>query len=232
MEKTTMDETGTWTVRTGTGTAESEAWTVFEHDEDIWDAPAFGAAPATTPMTKTARGEACGIRQQTPDAGFATGDDLSSDDLIGGDLIGDEFADGDGEAAARLHACLARLAMPSMSARELGATGEETARAWLECRGMRVIGMNYRTRYGEIDVIAVTPNRTILFVEVKTRRTRRFGAPEEAVHPAKQANLRRAAGQWLATRGAKVPHVAIRFDVIALSVSGDDVDVRHIPGAF
>ncbi|PLS28060.1 endonuclease [Bifidobacterium anseris] len=223
MEKTTMDETGTWTAGTGTGTAESDAWTVFEHDEDIWDAPAFGAAPATTPMTKTARGEA---------ANFGTGDDLSSDDFLGGDLIGDEFADGDDEAAARLHACLARLAMPGMSARELGATGEETARAWLECRGVRVIGMNYRTRYGEIDVIAVTPNRTILFVEVKTRRTRRFGAPEEAVHPAKQVNLRRAAGQWLATRGAKVPHVAIRFDVIALSVSGDDVDVRHIPGAF
>ncbi|WP_289098820.1 hypothetical protein, partial [uncultured Bifidobacterium sp.] len=89
MEKTTMDETGTWTAGTGTGTAESDAWTVFEHDEDIWDAPAFGAAPATTPMTKTARGEA---------ANFGTGDDLSSDDFLGGDLIGDEFADGDDEA--------------------------------------------------------------------------------------------------------------------------------------
>ena len=151
-----------------------ETWTVFEHDEDIWDAPAFGAVTAT----------ACadGGGDAETDAGIGFGAD--------GDLIGDEFGDEDDEPHARLRACLERLAAP------------------------------------------VTPNRTILFVEVKTRRTRRFGAPEEAVHPAKQANLRRAAAQWLGARGAKVPHVGVRFDVLALSVSGGDVDVRHIPGAF
>lgn len=197
-----------------------ETWTVFEHDEDIWDAPAFGAVPGA--VTATACADGCGDAET--DAGIGFGAD--------GDLIGDEFGDEDDEPHARLRACLERLAAPGLSGRELGAAGEAAAQAWLECRRIRVIGANWRTRYGEIDVIAVTPNRTILFVEVKTRRTRRFGTPEEAVHPAKQANLRRAAAQWLGARGAKVPHVGVRFDVLALSVSGGDVDVRHIPGAF
>ncbi|RSX49568.1 YraN family protein [Bifidobacterium castoris] len=197
-----------------------ETWTVFEHDEDIWDAPAFGAAPRAG--TATAQGGAATAGEEDVGTGFGSD----------GDLIGDEFGDEDDEAHTRLRACMERLAAPGLSAHELGAAGEAAAQAWLACRRIRVIGANWRTRYGEIDVIAVTQNRTVLFIEVKTRRTRRFGAPEEAVHPAKQANLRRAAAQWLGARGARVPHVAVRFDVIALSVSGDGVDVRHIPGAF
>ncbi|PAU66807.1 endonuclease [Bifidobacterium italicum] len=200
-------------------------WTVFEHDEDVWDAPAFGAVPRAGATTATTRGDG-DDPGETGEMGAPMG--FAAD----GDLIGDEFGDEDDEPHARLRACMERLVMPGLSGRELGVAGERVAQAWLECRRIRVIDANWRTRYGEIDVIAVTPNRTVLFVEVKTRRARRFGSPEEAVHPAKQTNLRRAAAQWLAGRGAKVPHVGIRFDVLALSVSGGGVDVRHIPGAF
>lgn len=71
-----------------------------------------------------------------------------------------------------------------------------------------------------------------MFVEVKTRRTTRYGLPQEAVHPAKQMNLRRAATQWLTQQTPKVPHIGIRFDVMAVQVHCDEVHMHHIPEAF
>ena len=85
---------------------------------------------------------------------------------------------------------------------------------------------------GEIDIIALTPHRTIVFVEVQPRRPTRYGLPQEAVHPAKQMNLRRAATQWLTQQTPKVPHIGIRFDVMAVQVHCDEVHMHHIPEAF
>lgn len=171
-----------------------------------------------------------------PDA-FGAADDLpmeSPEDwdptLADVDLLGDEFAD-DGERvdfASRA----ARLCDPRLTARQLGALGEALARIWLRERSWLILDANWRSRHGELDVVAMTPHRTIVFVEVKTRRTALYGAPEEAVGAAKQANLRRAATQWLAERGARLPHAGVRFDVLALRVGRDGVDVRHIPEAF
>ena len=209
---------------------EDEAW-AFADDGDMWGAPAFGALPRTCVTCKETGRDAA----QGTDTLSAVDDDGLVDECVfevGDGLIGDEFGDEDDERYARLRACMDRITAPGLTGRELGAIGEMTAQAWLESRHMRVIAANWRTRYGELDIIALTPHRTILFVEVKTRRTKRFGAPEEAVHPGKQANLRRAAVQWLNACGKTVPHIGIRFDVMAVQVHCDEVHMHHIPEAF
>lgn len=125
-----------------------------------------------------------------------------------------------------------RMADPTLHPRALGALGERYAAAWLESRGWRVLDRNWRSRYGEIDIVAFCPEGCLVFVEVKTRRTMRQGTPQEAVTAAKQANLRRAGVQWLVEPGHRVAHAGVRFDVIAVSVHGDRPLVHHIPGAF
>ncbi|RYQ00166.1 endonuclease [Bifidobacterium pseudolongum subsp. globosum] len=125
-----------------------------------------------------------------------------------------------------------RLTDPALPARALGRYGEAATCQWLRERSWHILDVNWRTRYGEIDIIALTPHRTIVFVEVKTRRTTRYGLPQEAVHPAKQMNLRRAATQWLTQQTPKVPHIGIRFDVMAVQVHCDEVHMHHIPEAF
>ena len=67
-----------------------------------------------------------------------------------------------------------------------GAWGENAAAEWLVSRGWHILGRNYRTRFGELDIIAEN-ERFLVFFEVKTRRNARFAAACEAVTPAKQA---------------------------------------------
>lgn len=121
----------------------------------------------------------------------------------------------------------------SLTSRELGRLGEEHAAAWLENRGWSVVDRNWRTRFGELDVIALDPDSRLVFIEVKTRRSTLQGVPAEAVTPAKRLHLRRAAAQWLTSspRG-RIRHREVRFDVIAIDASGPSPVVRHIEGAF
>lgn len=116
-----------------------------------------------------------------------------------------------------------------------GRTGEAIARRHLRRRRYAIIQTNFRTRYGEIDIIA-RRGSTIIFVEVKARRSRRFGEPFEAVGPRKQQQLKRMAEMWLAARqGPGAPDDCIyRFDVISIMLGGDGraVELRHIKNAF
>jgi putative endonuclease len=102
----------------------------------------------------------------------------------------------------------------------LGAFGESRAARWYEQAGYRVLDRNWRGRDGEVDLV-LCRGRTIVFCEVKTRSSDRFGAPAEAVNGRKQARLRRLAGQWLTTHD--VHPDAVRFDVAA--VRGGTVEV-------
>src|SRR5438105_5607411 len=87
-----------------------------------------------------------------------------------------------------------------MSPRGLsGADGEAAAALFLESRGYRIIERNYRTKRGEIDLIA-EEGCTLVFVEVKARLNDRFGGPAAAVTPAKQARVARLAQHYLARR--------------------------------
>ena len=82
----------------------------------------------------------------------------------------------------------------------LGAQGESIAAAHLEASGLKITARNFRTRYGEIDLIAEDGD-TLVFVEVKTRRGGTFGTPEEAVTARKRQHLAMAAAIYLQDHG-------------------------------
>lgn len=92
--------------------------------------------------------------------------------------------------------------------------------------------MNWRSRFGEIDIIALDPRGIMVFVEVKTRRTTRFGTPQEAVDGHKREAVRHTALQWLSDEGQRVEHHGVRFDVLAVRLAGDKVRCSHIRSAF
>ena len=97
--------------------------------------------------------------------------------------------------------------------RAVGAHGEARAAAWYEAAGYSVVERNWRCRDGELDLV-VRRGRELVFVEVKSRRSDRFGVPAEAVTVAKQRRLRRLAGRYLAETGASAG--SLRFDVVAI----------------
>jgi putative endonuclease len=95
----------------------------------------------------------------------------------------------------------------------LGRYGEAVAARHLSDTGMAILDRNWRCEQGELDLVA-REGRTAVFVEVKTRRTERFGSPAEAVTPAKADRLRRLALRWLDEH--QVRGVEIRFDVVSV----------------
>ena len=112
-----------------------------------------------------------------------------------------------------------------MSNAARGLEAEARAAAFLEAAGMRILERRYRSLVGELDLVALDGD-TVVFVEVKSRRSAAFGLPEEAVGPAKQRRLARAAEAYLALRGLTASPA--RFDVVAITPEG----IRHLEDAF
>ena len=120
-----------------------------------------------------------------------------------------------------------------MSTNTLGRIGEDLAVAHIERLGWRVVDRNYRTRLGEIDVIAVA-GEALVFCEVKTCRDGRK-APWENLHARKRSQVRRMAGIWFARAGRARPYFAeVRFDAIGVIVdeAGGLVRLDHLEKAF
>jgi len=114
--------------------------------------------------------------------------------------------------------------------RLLGIRGESLAARHLRKAGLRIVARNFRCPAGEIDLIAAD-RETIIFVEVKTRRSDRAAAPEESIGPMKRRRMERAAHWWLARRG--YPAAAYRFDAISIvEPPGEAPRIRHIVEAF
>lgn len=111
----------------------------------------------------------------------------------------------------------------------LGRRGEEAAAKYLEGKGMKILERNLRTPVGEIDLVA-RQRDVLAFVEVKTRRGNAFGSPGEAVGPRKQRQITRAAKWYLNDKPNK--KLQPRFDVIAIIVDGDELEIEHICDAF
>jgi putative endonuclease len=116
-----------------------------------------------------------------------------------------------------------------LSNRLSGAWGEELALRYLKRRGYDLVERNYRTRYGEVDLI-LRHQDILVFVEVKLRRGLGFGDPLEAVTPRKQAAIRALAKRYLSDRE---PHFdAVRFDVVGILLGDGTRRIVHIENAF
>ena len=120
-----------------------------------------------------------------------------------------------------------------MSNRETGERGEGLALRHLEGEGYEALERNYRTRYGEIDLV-VRRGATLVFVEVKSRRGTGFGEPLEAVTPRKQEQVRLMAEQYLADKepGFAESFEEMRFDAVGILVGRGRRGIRHVEDAF
>ena len=103
------------------------------------------------------------------------------------------------------------------NAQQIGRIGESLARAHLTAQGYRIIAANYRTRWGEVDLIA-RDGATWVFAEVRTRRSDTYGLPEESVTAAKLARIIQTAQEYLAEHAAEPDAAAVhwRLDLIAI----------------
>ena len=111
----------------------------------------------------------------------------------------------------------------------LGKSGEDIAVDYLQNCGYRIITRNYRRKSGEIDIICLDGD-TYVFIEVKTRKTRRYGHPLEAVTRPKQRQISFTALDYLTRHG--LLDSPVRFDVIALMNNETEVELTHIKDAF
>ncbi|HEY5577446.1 MAG TPA: YraN family protein [Deferrimonas sp.] len=119
---------------------------------------------------------------------------------------------------------------PPEARRARGDTAEDRACRHLEGLGCTIVERNFRTKGGEIDIVA-REGDVLVFVEVRSREDAGFGTPEESVTPAKRRRIVAAARRYL----SNVPPSSwreARFDVIAVQGSGDAAALRHYPAAF
>lgn len=115
--------------------------------------------------------------------------------------------------------------------KELGKFGEEIAAEYLADIGYSIIKRNYRCENGEIDVIA-KDNDVIVFIEVKTRRSLKYGIPQSAVTQQKQSQISMVALSYLNQVNAF--DSPCRFDVIAITLppASKELQIEHIQNAF
>jgi putative endonuclease len=115
-------------------------------------------------------------------------------------------------------------------AQRLGKLGETLAAAELQRRGYAVSAMNFRTRFGEIDIVCERGD-TVVFVEVKARRTAARGTAAESIPIWKRRRIGAMAIDYLAQSGRH--HRRIRFDVVAIDRAGTaNQTIRVIENAF
>jgi len=117
----------------------------------------------------------------------------------------------------------------SISYRQRGKLGEDVAVAFLQKNGYVVIEQNYYYNHGEIDIIA-REGETLIFVEVKLRRSIAFGEPEEAVTPKKQELLRRTAEGYMIERN--IGEANCRFDVVAIVMRDGTAECKVLKDCF
>jgi putative endonuclease len=113
--------------------------------------------------------------------------------------------------------------------RPLGREGEARAAELLARAGYAILARNVRAGGVELDLVAARGDLAV-FVEVKTRRTRRHGAPAEAVDARKRARLVRGAAAWLAAQPRR--YARARFDLVTCEVEEDAWHLAHWPAAF
>jgi putative endonuclease len=111
----------------------------------------------------------------------------------------------------------------------LGKSGEDLACRELKRRGYAILARGYRRRHGELDIVA-RDGETTVFVEVKTRQGRQFGAAGEAVHGLKRRTLTRVAFDYLVRH--RLTNRPSRFDVVSIHLEGREPAIDVIKNAF
>ena len=119
--------------------------------------------------------------------------------------------------------------MKTVNRRQRGNEGESLAVDYLRKKGYRILERNFRFERGEIDIIA-EENDTLVFVEVKARRSLQYGEPEDAVTDAKCERIRNIADGYLFING--IEDKSCRFDIIAIRFEKGKVNFNHIEDAF
>ena len=120
--------------------------------------------------------------------------------------------------------------------RNRGELGERIAAEHLERRGYLIVARNYRTRYGELDLVAAD-ERALVFCEVKTRVAGGRSGPAgalDAIGPGKRRQVRSLATQWLAGTADRPHRPDVRFDAIGVTLTpgGELLALEHLEGAF
>jgi putative endonuclease len=115
----------------------------------------------------------------------------------------------------------------------LGRLGEALAAEHLERLGFEILDRNYRTRHGELDLVAFD-GRTLVFCEVKTRRATKAAVPWDALGNSKRLQVRRMAASWLAHRAGRPYAADLRFDAVGITFdpAGRLLALDHLEGAF
>ncbi|MGB8352877.1 MAG: YraN family protein [Chthoniobacteraceae bacterium] len=115
---------------------------------------------------------------------------------------------------------------------ELGRRGEEMAAKYLRKQGFKVLYRNFRSPHGgEVDIVCRDKKAdTLVFVEVKTRSSSRFGDPSSAVTARKQKRISRGALAWLGMLGN--PNIFFRFDIVEVLVEESGASISLIRNAF
>jgi len=120
--------------------------------------------------------------------------------------------------------------MKHRDTRALGRLGEDLAERHLVAAGFRILARNVHLRHAELDLVALD-RATLVFVEVRLRRSARFGSGEESVDARKRRRIAAAAAELLA-RGTLPRAARVRFDVIAIDAAVDPPRVTHFRDAF
>jgi putative endonuclease len=111
----------------------------------------------------------------------------------------------------------------------LGTEGEDLACVAIENAGYRIVERNYRSRFGEIDIVAIDGD-TVVFVEVKTKTSGDFGDPVEEVTPQKQRQIISMGQEYHSFRCQ--PDTPCRFDVVSVDLSYMPAKITHYKDAF
>ena len=114
--------------------------------------------------------------------------------------------------------------MKTNARKSLGDFGESEAIRFLKNKGYEIISTNYRCKYGEIDIIA-KDDYQIVFIEVRTKKGRAFGIPEESVSPRKQSKMVSSAQAYIQEK--RLENSDWRIDVVAIAIDSKD-KVRRI----
>ena len=115
------------------------------------------------------------------------------------------------------------------SKRKIGNIGEDVAVEFLQQNGYTILEKNFYFNHGEIDIVAKEGN-VLVFVEVKSRRSGRFGMPEESVTPKKQELIRRTAEGYVSSKNLGA--MECRFDVVSIMMSGGKTQCRLLKDCF